>query len=325
MISGVLIMPVLPSLSNLVAFDSTVRHGSITLASVELNLTQSAVSRQILQLEELLGVRLFERIRQRLIITDAGKLYWNDVSALLAQVHQSTQRIMGFGGSENVLNLAVLPTFATRWLIPRLPRFMKEHEELSINFSTRLEPFDFAAEPFDLAIHYGGPSWAGATTHHLMDEGIVAVCNPNLVSVNAIRNRRSILKQKLLHLISRPDAWMEWFRSVGIDCGALPGPRFEQFGMMTQATVAGLGLALIPKLLIDEELRSGKLVQLFEESQFTGKAYFLVVPDAKAGSRHVALFVNWLLASAQQERMPGTNGRPTKKALSSPVAVKARI
>ena len=307
----------LPSLSNLMTFESTVRHGSITLAGVELNLTQSAVSRQIRQLEELLDVRLFERVRQRLVITDAGRLYWNDVVGILAQIRESTHRVMAFGGADNVLNLAVLPTFATCWLMPRIPHFMKNHEDVTINFSARLEPFDFLTEPFDLAIHYGTPSWAGATTHHLMDEEIVAVCSPQMAAAGTIRNRKSVIKHKLLHLISRPDAWLDWFNAIGVECGALAGPRFEQFGMMTQATIAGLGIALIPKLLIEEELRSGKLVQLFDDPQFTGKAYFLAVPDAKAGSRHVAPFVNWLLASAEHDRLQRSKGKPARKVLTT--------
>ena len=147
-------------------------------AADELNLTQSAVSRQIRQLEAQLGLAMFHRVRQRVVLSDAGRVYAADVRALLQQLTGATQKMMAFSGGD-LLNLAVLPPLGTRWLIPRLGDFASRYPKVTVNFVARNEPFDFAHEPFDVAIHFGAPHWAGAICDYLMHEQVVAVCSPN--------------------------------------------------------------------------------------------------------------------------------------------------
>jgi LysR family transcriptional regulator, glycine cleavage system transcriptional activator len=290
----------LPTIACLQAFESVARHRSITRAAEELNLTQSAVSRQIYQIEALLDVPLFERVRQRVILTDAGKLYLNDVARVIANLKDATSKIMACGGNENPLNLAVLPTFATRWLMPRLTDFLGKHSGITINLSTRLLPFDFGEEPFDAAIHYGSPNWPGAKLYHLMDEDIVPVCSPATEAEQRLRKPSDLVHATLLHQTTRVDAWKQWFQLVGVKNEySLRGPRFEQFTMLAQAAICDLGIALLPKFLIEDELASGKLVLLFKHSVRSSNSYYLAVPETKSTSIPTSAFTQWLIGQAK--------------------------
>lgn len=290
----------LPTIACLEAFECVARHSSVSRAAAELNLTQSAVSRQIHQLEELLDVALFERVKQRVIITDAGRLYLKDIHRVIIDLKDSTSRIMACGGSASLLNLAVLPTFGTRWLVPRLPGFLSKHPEATVNFSTRSSPFDFSVEPFDAAIHYGSPVWPGAVTHHLMDEDTVPVCSPGFERAQRIRKPADLGRVVLLHQSTRTDAWAEWFAAMEIEHShPLRGPRFEQFGLIAQAAISGIGVALLPKILIEEELSSGKLSLLFEQSIRSASSYYIVVPETKVASPLTTSFTRWVIREAK--------------------------
>jgi LysR family transcriptional regulator, glycine cleavage system transcriptional activator len=290
----------LPTTACLQAFESVARHGSITRAAEELNLTQSAVSRQIHQIEELLDVPLFDRVRQRVFLTDAGKLYLNEVTRVIASLKDATSKIMACGGNEHPLNLAVLPTFATRWLMPRLFDFLNKHPGITINFSTRLLPFDFGEQPFDAAVHYGIPNWPGAKLHHLMDEDIVPACSPKFEAEQRIRKPSDLARTTLLHQTTRVEAWKQWFQLAGIkNEHSLRGPRFEQFTMLAQAAICDLGVALLPRFLIDDELASGKLVLLFNCPVRSTSSYYLAVPETKPASIPTSAFTQWLIGQAK--------------------------
>jgi LysR family transcriptional regulator, glycine cleavage system transcriptional activator len=296
----------IPSIAGLQAFDSVARHGSVTLAAQELNLTQSAVSRQICQLESLLDVSLFERVRQRLIITDAGKHYLRDVRSVLGGLREATCRVMACGGDTSYLNLAVLPTFATRWLMPRLTRFLQNRPGVILNFATRLAPFDFDQEPFDAGIHYGLPTWPGAVCHHLLDEDTVPVCSPRFRSMHRIRKIGDLARVTLLHQTTRRDTWAKWFEDAGIEDGhPHRGPQFEQFNMIAQAVVCDLGVAILPRILIHEELSCGKMVELFDRPTRSNNSYYLVVPDAKASSALISAFTQWIVTEARASSASG--------------------
>src|ERR1700761_4934253 len=206
----------LPSLSALIAFESAARHGNFTRSAAELHLTQSAISRQIRQLEELLDIRLFVRVRQRVVITEIGKLYLSEVVKVLDQLATATERIRGQSESGLSLNLAVLPTFASRWLVPRLPNFHAAYPALTINMATRLLPFDFAAEPFDAAIHYGSPTWAGTIAYRIMSESTIPVCSQAFQKFHRLREPADLTRVVLLHQSSRPSAWKDWFKALGM-------------------------------------------------------------------------------------------------------------
>lgn len=286
-----------PSLSALAAFEAAARHSSFTRAAEELNLTQGAVSRQVAHLEEVLGVGLFERVKKRVSLTVAGAAYAAEVRDGLSRLAAATVSAMAFRGAAGVLNLAILPTFGTRWLIPRLPRFTEAHPGITINFATKLVPFDFTREPLDAAVHFGDPVWPGARLHRLMGEEIVPVASPALVARFGLSEPADMLKAPLLQQSTRPRAWANWLEEQGLPPQrALMGPRFEQFAMVSQAAVAGLGLAIVPRFLVEEELRSGALVIPVERSLIGREGYYLVYPEEKASLPTVAAFRDWLLA-----------------------------
>ena len=285
-----------PSLSALAAFEAAARHGSFTRAAEELNLTQGAVSRQVAHLEKVLGVSLFERVKKRVSLTAAGAAYANEIRDGLSRLAAATVSAMAFRGAAGVLHLAILPTFGTRWLIPRLPRFTEAHPGITINFTTRLVPFDFAREQVDAAVHFGAENWPGARLHRLMGEEVVPVAAPSLLARIGITEAADMLRAPLLQQSTRPRAWANWLEQQGLAPErALMGPRFEQFAMIAQAAVAGLGLAIVPRFLVEEELRSGSLVIPIDRP-VTGKdGYYLVYPEEKANLPTVIAFRDWLL------------------------------
>lgn len=292
----------LPPMSDLLAFEATARHASISRAAEELHLTQSAVSRQIRQLEDRLGLALFHRVRQRVVLTDVGRVYAADLRAVLKSLSAATQKAMAHSAGTELLNLAVLPTLGTRWLIPRLPAFQAQHPEITLHFSTRTEPFDFAQEPFDAAIHFGAPTWVGAVCEYLMDEDVVPVCCPLLRERHAIHRVADLTPVVLLQQSTRPTLWADWLEQQGAPAAhALRGPRFEQFSMIAQAAVSGLGAALLPRFLIEPELASGALVQLFPQALHSAHAYYLVWDESRALTPPLQAFRDWLLGLCRAE------------------------
>lgn len=303
----------LPNVGNLLAFEATARHGSVSRAAEELNLTQSAVSRQIQQLERSLGVSLFRRTRQRVMLTDVGRMYATSVRNSLTTLSDSTHQAIALSGTHGVLNLAVLPTFGTRWLIPRMTGFFDAHPDIQVNFGVRLVPFDFAVEPFDAAIHFGRPHWPGAVCIRLMSEVMVPACSPAYRQKAAIRTPADLARATLLQQATRPTAWEEWFASAGVAiANPLRGPRFEQFAMVAEAAVAGLGAGLIPSFLVAKELAAGQLEVLFPHSLTSSGAYHLVYPEPKAEAPLVQSFRDWILAQAAEaeETEPAGGPRP---------------
>ncbi|WP_406855867.1 transcriptional regulator GcvA [Alsobacter sp. KACC 23698] len=294
----------LPSLGALQAFEAAARHGSFTRAAEELNLTQGAVSRQVAALEQTLGVPLFERVRQRVTLTPAGLAYAAEIRDALSRIAAATMSAMAFRGAGGTLALAILPTFGTRWLIPRLPDFFQKHPEVTIDFATRIRPFDFRQEPLDAAIHFGDPTWPGAAMHRLMGEVIVPVASPDLIARVGLKEPADVLRAPLLQQSTRPRAWAEWLERQGLaPAQALLGPSFEQFAMVAQAAVAGLGMAIVPRMLVEEELRSGALAVPFDRPIDSRQGYWLVYPEEKRDRPPIVAFRDWLLA--QCGRDPG--------------------
>jgi len=290
----------LPSIGDLTAFEAAARHASFTRAAAELNLTQSAISRAVRMLEDRIGVTLFERVRQRVVLTAASTLYLKEVRRILAELREATHAVMAHTESTSTLNVAVLPTFATRWLVPRLPAFMESHPDVTVNFSARLEPFDFSEEPFDAAIHYGAPTWPAARCHHLMDEVAVVVASPEYRAARRLKTPDDLQRATLLHQTTRPRAWADWCALAGIELdGVNRGPRYEQFAMIAQAAAAGLGAAILPRVLIQDELSAHRLEVLFEPELTGPRAYYWVVPEDKSASPALRAFTDWITAEAR--------------------------
>jgi DNA-binding transcriptional LysR family regulator len=291
----------LPSSSALAAFDSVARLGSFSLAADELSLTQGAISRQVMSLEEQLGVRLFERGARGVSLTAEGRTYAKAIGAALGEIRAASLQLMTKTHG-NVLNLAMLPTFGTRWLLPRIPDFVDSHPEITINFATRIGQFDFEREGIDMAIHIGQPDWPAAESTFLMPEMVAPVCSPAFLADHPIKSAQDIADFPLLHMASRPGAWDHWFQSLGIVTSPSKGMRFEQFSSVAQACIAGLGIALMPLFLIEVELKVGQIVQAFPHQVRSPSSYYAVAPVSRSNHVPVKLFREWLLGQVEQYR-----------------------
>ena len=294
----------LPPMSELCAFEAAARHESFTAAAGELNLTQSAVSRQIRSLESLLGAELFTRERQKVSLTLAGQAYAAEVRTALQRISMAT---LGFQANPQggTLNIAILPTFGTRWLAPRLPSFMAANPGVTINLTTRLAPFDFQTDSVDAAVHFGQPDWQGAELDFLMHETVVPACSPGLMAAHQFQAPADLAIAPLLHLMSRPDAWSRWFAAMAVPSGRLPGMLVDQFAMAAQAAMAGLGVALLPTFLIEAELARGDLVQAIDAPMQSAERYYLACPPSRATYPPLVAFRQWIRAEAARTESQG--------------------
>ena len=290
----------LPSTAVLHSFVAAARLGSFSQAGDAVGLTQSAVSRQIAQLEDLLGRPLFVRIGRRVELNADGRIYADAVMPALERIAQATVRL-GERRGDNELSLACLPSFGMRWLAPRLPRLSAVHPDLVVNVAARSFPFDLEAEHFDAAIHFGRPDWPGGRHDFLFGEAAIPVCSPAWLTENPLHEPADLVGKPLLFQSSRRKAWDLWFAANGVklerEC---TGPSIEHFLMLAQAAAAGGGLALIPSFLIEPELEAGTLVSPLDRPFSTHEGYYLVHPENREldPSSALARFRDWILTEA---------------------------
>jgi DNA-binding transcriptional LysR family regulator len=274
----------IPSTTALTLFESAARHQSFTHAAQEHSVTQSAVGRQIAGLEDFLNVKLFRRTKRGVLLTDAGLHYARQVRSRLDDVERDTLEMMARGGAGGSLELGVVPTFAAKWLVPRLGSFRKQHPDIAVHLSSRTRPFLFAETALDAAICAGESGWPGTESTFLMDESIVAVGSPALVKTKRALTAADVEGLPLLQMSTRPYAWRQWFASLGFSvAGDMAGVRMELFSMTAEAAIQGHGLALIPRFLIEQDLAQGKLVQLTRHEFYSDRHYYLVYPEQKTG------------------------------------------
>ena len=300
----------IPSIQALACFESAARHESYTRAAQELSLTQSAVSRQINALEDFLGVPLFRRTRHGVALTPGGLGYWRQVSRRLQGLERDTLDVMtqrGLGGS---LALAAVPTFATRWLIPRLPLLAAQHPDIVVHIDNRTRPFLFGDTEFDAALLAGTAeqvaNWPGTRAIHLMQEDVVPVCSPSLLHGHKPLTPAQIAGMPLLQQSTRPYGWRKWFDVQQADAPlAMDGPRYELFSMLAVAATHGLGVALMPLMLIEAELARGELVVACDRPLQGERAYYLVIPVQEEDAPVVTLFSAWLARVAADSQVHG--------------------
>ena len=284
----------IPSTAALVAFEAAARHESFTRAAEELSLTQGAICRQIASLEDFVGVALFKRARRGVKLTEAGLSYSRQVASRLDAVERDTLSVMGHPGGGRAIELAVVPTFATRWLLPRLRGFLDQHPGASVNLTTRTRPFLFAETDFDAALYFGDPDWPGTRAHFLMRENPVPVCSPRLLAGRRL-DAAGLAELPLLQQSTRPYGWRQWFEAQGVRAARdLHGPRLELFSMLAEAAMHDMGVALIPPFLIQKELADGELVVPVSATYDSGKAYYLMVPEGQTEAPLLVAFRLWL-------------------------------
>jgi DNA-binding transcriptional LysR family regulator len=288
----------IPSTAALVSFESAARHESFTKAAQELSLTQGAICRQIASLEDFLNVELFRRSRRGVKLTEAGLSYSRRVATQLDAVERDTLSVMGHTGA-NVIELAVVPTFGTQWLLPRLKDFQQQHPEVTVNLTNRTRPFLFADTEFDAAIYFGDADWSGTESHKLMGENPMPVCSPTLLAGRKNLTPEAIAELPLLQQTTRPYAWRQWFSAQNLNIARdLTGPRYELFSMLAQAAMHDMGIALIPPFLIQRELAEKRLVVANRNGLSSIKAYYLMIPERKVESASLRAFRDWLVKQA---------------------------
>lgn len=283
----------LPSISLLQAFEVAARTQNVTAAAKELSLTQSAVSRQIRALEEQLGTELFYREKQSIRLTAGGERYARDIRDALQKISSASMSLRANPGG-GTLTLAILPTFGTRWLAPRLPDFLHQNPGVTINLVTKMSQFDFRSEAIDAAIHFGEPDWPNCEFQHLMGEVVVPACAPDFKARYHWNCVGDLASAPLLHLTSRPDAWEQFFSMHEVPTQPLQGMLFDQFATAAQAAMAELGVALLPEFLILEELSKGTLVEAVPERMQSHANYYLCWPCQNSDYGPLASFRQWL-------------------------------
>lgn len=296
-----------PSLNALLVFEAAARLQSFTQAADELSLTQSAVCKQIANLEDWLGLALFARVKKRVQLSDAGRDYAEKIRRHLDKIERDTLELMAHKEGAGVLELAVIPTFATQWLIPRLAEFQQLRPDITINLSTKTSAFLFPDSLFHAAIHSGNAIWPGTSGDYLMAEDhAIPVCSPQLLQKYLSRKRhasiRDIAQMPLLHLSTRLEDWRRWFdlHQHTNDVCAVNGARYELFTMLIEAAIAGLGVALIPRYMVKNHLDSGKLQMPIDLSLPEQTGYYLVYPEENANLPTLKAFRTWLLSQTAQ-------------------------
>jgi DNA-binding transcriptional LysR family regulator len=295
----------IPSTTALISFEAAARHESFTKAAEELSLTQGAICRQIASLEDFLSVELFRRSRRGVKLTEAGLSYSRRVAMQLDAVERDTLSVMGQQGT-NVIELAVVPTFGTQWLLPRLKDFQLKHPEVTVNLTNRTRPFLFADTDFDAAIYFGDADWSGTESHRLMGENPMPVCSPTLLGGSKHLTPDEIAELPLLQQTTRPYAWRQWFNSQHLNIPRdMTGPRYELFSMLAQAAMHDMGIALIPPFLIQRELAEKRLVIANPKALSSIKAYYLMIPERKVESASLKAFRDWLVNQANSYSLEG--------------------
>jgi DNA-binding transcriptional LysR family regulator len=296
----------LPSTQALQCFEAAARHESYTRAAQELALTQGAVSRQIAALEEFVGVELFRRARHGVALTESGRDYARQVARRLDALELDTLNVMARQQRGSSLALAAVATFATRWLIPRLPELARRHPHITVNIETRTRAFLFSDDGFDAALYAGTAeqvqNWPGTSAVLLMTEEVVPVCSDVLLQGRRNLSPEQVAALPLLQQSTRPDAWRLWFEAMDVQAAHWQsGARYELFSMSATAAAHGLGVALVPRMLVADDLARGDLVVPCERSLPGNRGYYLVSPQRRDPPEALALFRDWLLERAAAE------------------------
>lgn len=291
----------LPPLNALKAFEAAARHESFTRAAEELCVTQGAVSHQVKALEAELGIKLFNRERQRLVITEAGRQYLAVVRDAFDRIALGTERLVQ-RQSAGVLTVSTSPDFAAKWLVHRLSRFGEAHPGFDLRISATMHHVDFAREDVDLAVRHGDGNWPGLDAVRLCTEHLFAVCSPKLA---AGRQRLSkpadVLKFPLLHLDDRKN-WSKWLAAAGVaDAEVSHGAVLNRASMAIDAAVDGQGVVLARTTLAAWDILNGRLVRPFAVALPLSKSYWVVCPKATSALPKIARFRDWLLAEAADD------------------------
>mgnify|MGYP002633055731 CR=1 FL=1 len=301
----------LPPLNSLKAFEAAARHLSFTRASVELNVTQAAISHQIKGLEERLGVLLFRRLNRTLLLTDEGQSLLPQVSEALDILAAAVDRLAR-QEQAGVLTLSTLDSIAASWLVPRIGKFRTLHPDIDVRVSSTDAVVDFSGDGIDMALRYGSGTYPGIEKVLLMTETLFPVVSPLLLEkIGPLEKPADLARFPLLHDDMRDD-WAAWMEAAGVgDIDVSRGPSFSHSNHIQLAAVAGEGVALGRSIMVVDNLFSGLLQKPFELELKAHHAYYAVYPKASAGRPKIVAFRDWLIGEAAetQSRYAEFSGR----------------
>jgi LysR family transcriptional regulator, glycine cleavage system transcriptional activator len=290
----------LPSLNGLRAFEAAARLRSFTLAAAELNVTQTAISHQIRRLEEQLGIKLFIRQNRALALTRQAQDYLPSVRTAFEDLRRATARLHR-AEQEERLTVSTTASLATKWLVSRVAAFQDANPGMEVRITTSTHLVDFHREEVDIAVRYGRGVWPGLRAHWLMAERLFPVCSPALLNgANPLRQPADLAHHTLLHTSLPRDEWNLWLTAAGLPhaIAARRGLSFDLGFMAIQAAVEGLGIALGRSHLVEADIAAGRLVAPFDTELPRDAGYYVVTPEATADAPKIALFRDWLIASA---------------------------
>ncbi len=295
----------LPSLSALRAFEAAARHLSFTRAAEELHVTQAAISHQVKALEDELGCTLFLRLSRRVALTEEGRLLAAAATEAFTRIESGLEAV-GRAGQSGVVNVSVSPSFAVKWLVPRLDKFRGEHPDIDVRISANDRMVDPVREKVDLCIRYGSGRYPKLDTTRLLTDLVFPVCSPQLLATGPKLETAEDLAQHVLlqdemmkHDPLRPD-WAKWFAAAGVSgVDASRGYSFSHASMMLDAAAAGQGVALGRSTLVADDVSSGRLVRPFDTSFTCGFGYYIAVPKGVPLGPRIQAFREWLLREAQ--------------------------
>ncbi len=294
----------LPPLNALRAFEAAARHLNFSRAADELSVTPGAVSQQIQNLEDYIGAALFRRTPKGLLLTDAAQIALPALREAFDRLAEAASMLTAAVDGRR-LTVSVAPSFAAKWLVPRLRRFEEAHPQVDVWVSAGMELVDFANGEVDIAIRYGSGRYPGLEVTRLMQETVIPVASPELVASNTLASPEDLANHVLLHDGS-PDAddscpdWTMWLAARGVKgVDGQRGPRFNQSSLVIEAAVGGRGVALAKRALAQADLDAGRLVAPLGVETAVDFAYYVVHPKAKGRLPQVKAFVAWLSAEAQ--------------------------
>ncbi|MDB5854121.1 MAG: transcriptional regulator, LysR family [Herminiimonas sp.] len=293
----------LPPLTTLRAFEAAARHSSFASAADELSITPAAVSQQVRHLEDHLSVRLFTRHARRVEVTAAGADYARTVGAMLDQLALATERIQ-HADRVGRLTIATTPSLAAQWLMPRLIRFLELHPELDVRLSTSNALVDFERQDVEVAVRYGDGRWPGLQSELLIATELFPVCSPSFrQGAQRLRIPANLRPRSLLRLMS--NEWPKWLEAAGLGDMRAEGPQYSDVGLLTQAAVAGQGVALGQSIIVADDLADGRLIEPFNLRIPSQSAYYIVGLPGDLERPKVRAFSQWLRKElARDDRSP---------------------
>lgn len=289
----------LPPLNSLRAFESAARLLSFTKAADELSVTQSAVSHQVKGLEDWAGIPLFRRDGRHVALTEAAAKFLPTVTVAFDQLALAGRKLQAVDPGQGWLTVAMMPSFAGKWLVPRLAGFREKHPNIDVWIAT-FEPQAGALGPdVDLAIRYGRGDWPGLSSVKVLSEELFPVCSPALAM--QLKQPADLARMTLLHDEMRED-WGMWLRAAGVaTVEATRGPGFDDSGLLIQAAIEGLGVALGRSVLVKGDLEAGRLVRPFAPALPAESAFYLAYPPETENAPKIKAFRDWLVATAEAD------------------------